>query len=346
MKIDDQGLALVFVLWVLVFLSVIAAGFGLSAKQGRDTVYSEGIKTKARYITLAGINRTLSGFLRSRKENKEEDWRINTDLPARAFGDGWFQVFISNDSGKININNAQANLIRLLLSRSDLSGHDKDVIVSSILDWCDKDDLTRLNGAEKDYYEALPKPYRPRNGDFVSPAELLKVRGITRDVFRDCFKDRLSVKIDENELLPEKSSIQEYLQLENRGGQNGIQTFFTLEKRSEMNRVGKLYDHSKININAASAGMLFCLPGMTEPLVKKVIEYRREKDFMSLTEFEALIGAEVYVGLSKYVSLALSRYYTITSVGWVKGSDIIERIRMDIWVDNQNWDEYKVVQRY
>ncbi|WP_321491603.1 type II secretion system protein GspK [uncultured Desulfobacter sp.] len=347
MKLDEKGLALVFVLWVLVFISVIAGGFSFAARQGRKTVYSEGIKTKAYYISLAGFNAALAGLIQAGKEKKEDEvWRVNADLPSMPFGEGRFQVFISNDSGKINLNKADMGMIQLLLTNSELSDHDKDVIVSSILDWRDKDSFARLNGAEKEYYSSLPNPYTPRNDNFSSPSELLKVRGITQEIFAAFFKNRLSVKIDENELLPQKSSIQEYLQLENRGVQNGIQTFFTIEKRREMNRVGKQYDHSKININAAAAGMLLCLPGMTENLVEQVLAYRREKDLISLSDFEAIVGKEVFAGISKYLSLNLSRYYTITSAGWVNGSEIIQRVRMDVWVDNKNWNEYKVVQRY
>jgi len=44
--------------------------------------------------------------------------------------------------------------------------------------------------------------------------------------------------------------------------------------------------------------------------------------------------------------LLLSRYYTITSLGNVDGSDVVQQVKMDIWLDNKNYDGYKVVQRY
>jgi hypothetical protein len=40
-----------------------------------------------------------------------------------------------------------------------------------------------LLGAESDYYLSLEQPYRAKNAPFVSPFELLLVKGITRDIF-------------------------------------------------------------------------------------------------------------------------------------------------------------------
>ncbi len=346
MGIDDKGIALVFVLWVLVFLSVIVGSFGYATRQSSNKVFYEGLQTKAYYIAQAGFYQALTDYIQSKRDNKESQWRINAVTPVQQFGDGEFRVFISNESGKINLNKANSVLLKMLLNTTDLIDHDKDVIVDSILDWRDSDKFHLLNGAENEYYEALPNPYQCRDDDFLTLTELLKVRGVTQELFENCLKNRLTIKKDENKLLPQKSSIQEYLQLENQGAGHSIQTFLTLEKRREVNTIGSLYDYSKININAASPGMLMALPGMTEPLVKEIVEYRKEKDFIALSEFEKIVGKEVYQGLQTFVSLSLSRYYTITSIARVNGSDIVQSVKMDVWIDNSNDDGYKVLQRY
>ena len=346
MGINDKGIALVFVLWVLVFLSVIVGSFGYATHQNRNKVFYDGLQTKAYYIAQAGFYQALTGYIQSKRDNKESPWRINAVTPAQNFGEGEFRVLISNESGKINLNKANAVLVKMLLKTTDLNDHDKDVIVDSILDWRDKDKFHLLNGAEDEYYAALPEPYNCRDDDFLTLTELLKVRGVTQELFENCLKERLSIKKNENELLPQKSSIQQYLQLENQREVNSIQTFLTLEKRREMNTIGRLYDHSKININAASPGMLMGLPGMTESLVKEIVAYRKEKDFAVLAEFEKIVGKEVYAGLKYFISLSLSRYYTITSIARVDGSDIVATVKMDIWIDNSKYDGYKVLQRY
>jgi general secretion pathway protein K len=56
----------------------------------------------------------------------------------------------------------------------------RDVVVDSLEDWKDADELHRANGAESDdYYLRLPVPYRARNGRLQDIAELRQIRGIT-----------------------------------------------------------------------------------------------------------------------------------------------------------------------
>ncbi|MCA9049666.1 MAG: general secretion pathway protein GspK, partial [Planctomycetaceae bacterium] len=58
-----------------------------------------------------------------------------------------------------------------------------DDIVDAILDWLDTDDERRAAGAESIDYEALAVPYSCRNGPMESIEELLKVQGVTPDLF-------------------------------------------------------------------------------------------------------------------------------------------------------------------
>ena len=64
------------------------------------------------------------------------------------------------------------------------------------MDWRDKDNLHRLNGAEDDYYLSLPQPYKCKNGDFTSIEELLLVRGVTPEIFYGGLKDMVAVYQD------------------------------------------------------------------------------------------------------------------------------------------------------
>lgn len=100
-----------------------------------------------------------------------------TKQEASAFATG-----LENLSGKLNINS-----LPLELSRSDeararlmaLPGIDLR-IADSILDWMDSDDKTRPLGAETTFYS--DRGYRPRQGRFQTFGELLKVRGVTKEL--------------------------------------------------------------------------------------------------------------------------------------------------------------------
>ena len=94
-------------------------------------------------------------------------------------------VRIFNESGKISLNgltDASGIMVNNLLVNLGSPPEEANRIVDSILDWKDEDDLHRLNGAESDYYQSLPHPYKARNADFESLEELLLVKGVTPDI--------------------------------------------------------------------------------------------------------------------------------------------------------------------
>ena len=72
-----------------------------------------------------------------------------------------------------------------LLTAVGLDKQARDTINDSLQDWKDADDLRRINGAEsEDYYLKLPVPYRARNGPLQDTAELLQIRGVTREIYQ------------------------------------------------------------------------------------------------------------------------------------------------------------------
>jgi general secretion pathway protein K len=119
---------------------------------------------------------------------------------------GWFEgmrfsVRMTGEDGRIPLNvdlaedttlfteilrHVVTNLVR---GGNQTTGVDKDTetdietIVDSILDWRDCDDEERLNGAESKYYGGLPRPYAAKNGFFDSPDELLRIKGVTPEIF-------------------------------------------------------------------------------------------------------------------------------------------------------------------
>ncbi len=104
-----------------------------------------------------------------------------TELP---LGKGLVHYSIHDENGKININTASRDVLTKALAANGLPlGSERDTIVDSILDWIDKDDRHRVNGAESEYYEGLSPAYSAKNGPLDSLEELLKVRGVTPKLF-------------------------------------------------------------------------------------------------------------------------------------------------------------------
>jgi general secretion pathway protein K len=197
MKIVDsqRGIALLTVLWVLTVLMVIVFSFSYMARTETlsTLAFKEGMEK--RFLAEAGVERgILELFYQKRMQNSAikdlveggEVWKTDGTPFSGQLGDGTYTVRIFDESGKININSLPDNLLeqllRNLVGNLGFEGTALDTIVDSILDWRDKDDLHRLHGAESDYYQSLPNPYKAKNGNFDTLEELLLVKGVTREL--------------------------------------------------------------------------------------------------------------------------------------------------------------------
>lgn len=321
---SERGIALFLVLWVMALLTVIAGEFCYFVRTEANITRNFKEETQTYYIAMSGLSFAIGELVVNelvprqvkapdgKEEQEDIRLRINTDIPAIPFGDGQFKVERENESGKVNLNKAGAPLLKMMLSNFEIDDANKNIIVDSIMDWRDKDSLHRLNGAEDDYYLSLPQPYKSKNGDFTSIEELLLVRGVTPGIFYGGLKDMVAVYQDK---------------------ETGLD-----------NRIIAKFDFDKININAASPRMLRALPRMTEDVVQAIIKYREKKDFRSLTDLSLLVGSDIYAGISPYITLSLSPYYTIKSVGMLKDSQTREGVQAVVKIDRRLTKGYEVIQ--
>lgn len=298
---NQNGIALVTVLWVLVLLTVLVGEFAYTMRCEVNTANNLKLETQAYYIALAGFNRAVEELIK--KENNMASLFLSTDpdippgwnisgLIAEDFENGRFYITINNTSGKTNINHADFQDLMLLFGTFDIPAEQKAVIVDSILDWRDKDHLHRLKGAEDDYYQSLENPYFCRDGDFVTVEELLLVKGVNRELFDSGLKEMVTVYPSQD---PEK------------------------DKPGHKKKNSKKKD-LKININYAEKPMLMALPGITEPIADEIIRYRQEKGFTRTADMIGVMGEEVYLGLAKYITLKSTPVYEIRSFGFMNGS--------------------------
>jgi type II secretory pathway component PulK len=90
---------------------------------------------------------------------------------------------ITDEASKLNLNTANEKQLRRLFEKV-IVGEDVsiDELVASFLDWRDSDTKTRTGGAEDDYYQSLPTPYRCKNGALSTIEELLLIKGFTAQI--------------------------------------------------------------------------------------------------------------------------------------------------------------------
>ncbi|MBF0203688.1 MAG: general secretion pathway protein GspK [Desulfamplus sp.] len=111
----------------------------------------------------------------------------NADVPWIRLRPGGVEMWvkIENESSRIQLSLTQENNIRTTLK--SIYGEDReqeaDSFTDAILDWLDPDDLIRLNGAEKAYYNEAYPPCDPGNSPFKSMSQIFLVKGFRQSIF-------------------------------------------------------------------------------------------------------------------------------------------------------------------
>lgn len=168
-----RGMALVAVLWMTAALSLLVAGM---LSTSRTEVRAAQVRSAIGEATALGDAAIQLAVL---------EWRTATPPPNRLVHtthvlDGRsIEVRVVPASGYINLNTAPETLLRALLAFS--SGFDAtaaNTLAQRIIDWRDPDDAAQPDGAEAPAYLAAGSAFRPRNGNFVVPEDLLQVLGV------------------------------------------------------------------------------------------------------------------------------------------------------------------------
>ncbi len=193
---DERGFALLAVLLVLALLTVLGAEFAYTTRLEASAVRAYKDAIAASHLAEAAIAqamRELAGewaFVTADEEGElvfhSRDRVVVPRLQRRLvpLGPGQFSYRLHDEESLLNVNTAQPGRLEALLDTLGVQRAARDQIIDSIQDWRDPNDEHRLNGAEsEDYYLNLPVPYRARNGNIESIAELLQIRGVTPELF-------------------------------------------------------------------------------------------------------------------------------------------------------------------
>jgi len=188
----EDGVALLIVLWVITLLMVLVMSFSmLTRTEAHSTVFfRDGVQKK--FFAEAALERaTMEIYHRQTYKNQtvvlegNEVVRIDGRAYDGSIGTGRYVFRLFNESGKINLNTMGARsgvILNSLLVNLGIAQENADTIVDSILDWIDTDDLHRLKGAESDYYQSLPNPYKAKNARLDTLEELLLIKGMSPDI--------------------------------------------------------------------------------------------------------------------------------------------------------------------
>lgn len=216
-KTGNRGIALIVTLTLITLLVTLSLELN---RQIRGSVVDSAVfrdRTTLRHMLRSGVNIAEGLLVRDKQDTEvdsvQEDWArpetIEPYLSELPFDEGELAVEISDEMARIQVNALVAfpdkkalnesqhklwsRFIRLMLARqeeTEVSFFDDllepESIINPIKDWLDSRDddaITGLTGAEDAYYRDLMPPYSCRNGPIRHINELLRVKGITREMF-------------------------------------------------------------------------------------------------------------------------------------------------------------------
>ena len=259
---NQRGVALLVVLWVFIFLFVVAFEFSASVRDEALAAHRYGDETQGYYLALAGFERALFDFLQQAASGRGQQSQASTDLFAGTWTDGpagsGYRFRLIDEGGKININRIDENKLRSIFANLGIEEPRRSILVDSIMDWRDPDDLHRINGAESDYYQSLPVPYSAKNGPFDTVEDLLWLRGVTTALFYGAGEDGAA---------PEGGAIV------------GLKQLFTVDSPND-----------RVNLRTASAEAIHALTGIDMKKCQQFVEERKKLSDKSLPDLLALLG--------------------------------------------------------
>jgi general secretion pathway protein K len=268
----QDGVAMIIVMWVILVLSLLISGFAFRMHVETQVASFSRKELKAEMLARAGIEVARMELILDEKSATDagfdtlaQAWVTNEDLYVNhELGGGKYNVKVIDEERKLPINKLSQVKLKRLMEVLGVDPLDGDVIVDSILDWIDTDDLHLLNGAESDYYSELDPPYRAKNGPLDRIEELLMVRGVTKELFE-------GVQATEED-----------------PGRPGLKQLLTTSSSG------------RVNVNTASSEALQALLELDETQITAILTHRDGADgisgtdddlpFRSVDEFLGLLG--------------------------------------------------------
>jgi general secretion pathway protein K len=180
MQRRQDGMALIVVLWLVVLLSIMAAGHSRNVHTDITLAARQVESAKARALAEAGINHVILEMLAA-----ESDRKLRTDgsLFRVRIGQDDVTVAVRDATGFVDLNAANAETLDALLKACSVTETARRNLVDAILDWRDKDDLSHLNGVEDDDYVASGVAWTSRDGAYESIDELKYLPGMSQALY-------------------------------------------------------------------------------------------------------------------------------------------------------------------
>lgn len=185
-KRQQSGIALIMVLGLVIFLTLIALPFSESQRISTQVAANTLGSATSQAAADGAVNRMVYELSRARSADVQialTQWKA--DGVAHGWVENGTQIAVSakSETAKIDLNFAAEALLKKVFTFGGAPEDEADAIVAAVKDWTDADNLKRPNGAEADDYKTAGKKVLPSNDFFVAVEELQNVMGMTPKLY-------------------------------------------------------------------------------------------------------------------------------------------------------------------
>ena len=92
-------------------------------------------------------------------------------------------IKVQDSNGLLSVTTINTVALKRLLTYFEVDPQNADTFIDSLLDWIDQDDLTRLNGAEREWYSFQGLKYEPRNYPIQYKEELKLIKEMNSELY-------------------------------------------------------------------------------------------------------------------------------------------------------------------
>lgn len=176
----NRGFALVLVIWSLVIMLGLSAGFAMAVRHETRVAHDLVDMTRLDATAIAARNLAL---LALNRQDAEQRWRPDGETRTIQYDGMQIAVRVRSETGRIDLNRAPRQVIVGLIEQL-APERDPQALADAMIDWRDRDDRRSEYGAEQDDYRNAGRGYTPPNQPFRSIHELGQVLGFDAELAR------------------------------------------------------------------------------------------------------------------------------------------------------------------
>jgi general secretion pathway protein K len=302
-KKSESGVVLIAVLSGILILTVVALALTSSVRVAEEELANRKEHLQAYYMARGAVYTTAAlltvvsptpkeGFLEAGQRSLE--WEKSL---------GRVKVEITDENGKIDLNQAPENVLEQLLVVLGVDLQSAPTLARTILDWRSPSSLARWSAGAASGNPMEFNRSQAAGFNFRSVEELLEVPGVTPELFYGHY-----VRHDDGRVVR----------------QPGLIDCVTIDSQS-----------SQININYAPYPVLQVVLEADPQLVDSIVAARETKPFISVSDLTSEFPTSLSGAALSSLTTQSSGRFTLLASGWARGG-VVARIQAVVEVASQS----------